>query len=72
MPYYNLIVVADHRMLATVAVDRERAVAEFGEQLDIRLSLSPDNDSPAPYLMDEWTEGPHWVNPTIPVFEISN
>ncbi len=47
MPYYNLKIMADHRILATVAADRESAVAEFGRKLDKRLSLNPDNDSPA-------------------------
>lgn len=72
MPNYDLIIVDNHKVLATVAADRESAVADFGKQLNKRLSLTPENDSLASYLMDEWTEGPHWVNPTIPVFKISN
>ena len=71
MPYYNLLVVNENRMLATVAGDREGAVADFGEQLGKQLTLN-EQDAPPSYLLDEWHEGPHWVNPTIPVFEVSN
>lgn len=74
MPYYNLLVVDKNRMLATVAKDREDAIADFGKELGLRLTLNAQ-DVPASvsyYLLDEWHEGPHWVNPTIPVFEISN
>ena len=71
MPYYNLLVVDENRLLATEAGDKEGAVADFGEQLGKQLTLN-EQDAPAPYLLDEWHKGPHWVNPTIPVFEISN
>lgn len=71
MPYYDLLVVDEQRTLATLARDREDALAIFGKELDLRLTLN-DQDIPAPYLLDEWRESPHWVNPTIPVFEISN
>jgi len=71
MPYYNLLVVDENRMLATVAGDQEGAVTDFGDQLGKQLTLN-EQDAAAPYLLDEWYEGPHWVNPTIPVFEISN
>ncbi len=73
MPCYDLLVMADLRVLATVAADRESAVADFGKELNKRLSLNSEDDSVAPYLMDEWDgKGPHWVKPTIPVFEISD
>ncbi len=71
MPYYNLLVVDEIRTLATAASDREDALAIFGKELGLRLTLN-DQDTPASYLLDEWHESPHWVNPTIPVFEISN
>ncbi len=71
MPYYNLLVVDEIRTLATAASDREDALAIFGKELRLRLTLN-DQDIPAAYLLDEWHESPHWVNPTIPVFEISN
>ena len=73
MPNYNLLIVDEGRILATVAADCEGALADFSEQLDKRLTLNPQDDpTPASYLLDEWHEGPHWVNPTIPVFEFSN
>ncbi len=71
MTYFNLRVVQDHRTLAAVAKDREEALAIFGRELGARLTLD-DQGTPAPYLLDEWYDSPHWVNPTIPVFEISN
>ncbi|MDP6389484.1 MAG: hypothetical protein QF654_06280 [Alphaproteobacteria bacterium] len=71
MPYYNLLVVKENRTLATAARDRDNALAIFGKELGQRLTLK-DQDLPASYMLDEWHESPHWVNPTIPVFEISN
>ena len=71
MPYYNLLVVDVNRTLATAAANREDALANFGKELGLRLTLD-DQGLPAPYLLDEWHEGPHWVNPTIPVFLVSN
>ncbi len=70
MPYYNLFVGED-RTLAAAARDREEALAIFGKELGLRLTLN-DQDTPTSYLLDEWYESPHWVKPTIPVFEISN
>jgi hypothetical protein len=37
MPYYDLLIVDDHQMLATVAADRESALADFGKQLGKHL-----------------------------------
>ena len=71
MTYFNLRVVQDHRTLAAAAKDREEALNIFGQELGARLTLD-DQGTPAPYLLDEWHDSPHWVNPTIPVFEISN
>ena len=71
MPYYDLAVVNEPgRVLASAARNRQEALAVFGEELGKRLTLD-DQGKIAPYLLDEWEEGPHWVNPTIPVFEIS-
>ncbi|MFQ5757755.1 MAG: hypothetical protein ACE5H7_16875 [Acidiferrobacterales bacterium] len=72
MPYYNLSVVNEPgRILSTPAKDRVEALALFGKDLGKRLTLD-DQGMTASYLLDEWHEGPHWVNPTIPVFEISS
>jgi hypothetical protein len=71
MPNYNLLVVDVNRTLATAARNREDALAIFGKKLGLRLTLN-DQDIPTSYLLDEWQESPHWVDPTIPVFEVSN
>ncbi len=71
MPYYDLLVVDENRTLAAAARDRKDALAIFGKELGLRLTLN-DQDIPASYLLDEWHESPHWVNPTIPVFVITN
>jgi hypothetical protein len=68
MPYYNLVVVATQRTLSTAARDRWHAVAIFEKEVGRPLTLD-HQDAPAPYLLDEWHKGPHWVKPTIPVFE---
>lgn len=72
MPYYNLAISNEpERVLSTPAKDREEALAIFGKELGKRLTLD-EQETVADYMLDEWHEGPHWVNPTIPVFEISN
>ncbi len=72
MPYYSLAIVNEPgRVLFTPAKDREEALAIFGKELGKRLTLD-EQETVADYMLDEWHEGPHWVNPTIPVFEISN
>ena len=71
MPYYDLLVVDENRILATAAKDREEALEIFGEELEQHLTLI-EQDTPASYMLDEWHQSPHWVNPTIPVFEASS
>jgi hypothetical protein len=71
MPYYDLQVIADRRILSTAANNREHAIAIFGEELQTSLTLE-DQDIPPPYLLDEWEQSPHWFNPTIPVYERSD
>ena len=66
MPYYNLSV--GNEVLSEVASGRSDALERFGKSLGKKLTLS-DQGNVAPYLLDEWTEGPHWVRPTIPVWE---
>lgn len=73
MPYYNLRVQAEDRILWTAAVDREAALIDFEVQLGTKLTLV-DQDVVPPYMMDEnpGDEGPRWLSFTIPVFEIPN
>ena len=71
--YYNLLVVSGNKILSTVAGSREHALADFGEKIGKRLTLAEPPDSPVPdYMLDEWDDSPHWVNPHIPVFEVSD
>jgi hypothetical protein len=67
MPYYNLSVVGGQELASIPAQSRAEALAIFGSELGIELTF--EGDATAPYLLDEWEAGPHWVNPTIPVFE---
>jgi hypothetical protein len=66
--YYNLLIVTQNKVLSTPAEDRSEALTIFGKELDLKLSLESDDGVSVPYLLDEWEVGPHWVNPTIPVF----
>lgn len=70
MPYYDLLIVKEQRTLATAAKDRDDALAIFGQEIGLRLTLA--GQGAAPFLLDEWHEGPHWVHPTIPVFTVPN
>jgi len=72
MTYYNLLIVGQHKTLSTPARDRSEALAIFGKQLGLKLILDGANAVVVPYLLDEWEVGPHWVNPTIPVFATPN
>jgi hypothetical protein len=72
MPYYSLRIVEEHKTLSTPARDRSEALAILGKELGIDLSLDEDSETVAAYLLDEWwNDGPHWVNPTIPVYAVS-
>ena len=71
MTYYNLLIVDSHRTLSTPAKDRSDALAIFGKELNLKLTLEGHDAAAVPYLLDEWEIGPHWVNPTIPVFAAS-
>jgi hypothetical protein len=72
MLYYNLAVVNERgRVLSTPAKDRQEALALFGKELGKQLTLD-DQGAVAPYLLGESEKALHWINPTIPVFEISN
>jgi hypothetical protein len=68
MTYFNLLIVDQHKTLSTPAMDRREALAIFGKELGLKLTLENSNAVIASYLLDEWEVGPHWVNPTIPVF----
>jgi hypothetical protein len=64
--YFNLQV--ENRTLSTPARDRVEALAIFGKELGLNLTLEDPGSAASTYLLDEWVTGPHWVNPAIPVF----
>jgi Glyoxalase superfamily protein len=67
--YYNLKIVADHRVLSEPCVDDEQALAVFGTQLGVVLAF--DGDGAPDYLLGRRGQSLGWVNPTIPVYRIS-
>ena len=71
MPYYNLLVVSRHKTLSTPAQNCNEALAIFGRELGLKLSLKKSDATVGGYFLDEWEVGPHWVSPTIPVFAMS-
>lgn len=71
MPYYNLLIVDKNKTLSTPAQDRSEALAIFEKALGLKLSFENSDAVVATYLLDEWQAGPHWVNPTIPVYATS-
>ena len=68
MTFYNLLIVDQNKTLSTPARDRSEALAIFGRELDLNLTHEDSEQAVARYLLDEWEVGPHWVNPTIPVY----
>ena len=67
MPFFDLLVVGRREVLATPAANRQDALVVFGKTLGILLTF--EGDGLPDFLLDEWEESPHWVNPTIPVFQ---
>ena len=67
MPNYSLAFGTD--VLSAVASSREDALRIFEQQLGKELTFR-DRGTVAPFVMDEWYEGPHWINPTIPVWDL--
>ena len=68
MPFYNLLVVDQQKILSTPAQNCDEALSLFGKELSLKLTLDGGDRVAVPYLLDEWEVGPHWTNPTIPVF----
>jgi hypothetical protein len=67
MPNYSLVFVGEGKSLSTSALNKADALSQFSKQLGYILT-EDENDTTTDLLMDEWEVGPHWVNPTIPVF----
>lgn len=70
MPNYNLSGGIELLSEATLR-DQAEALSVFGKQISKKLTLL-DQGCPAPYFLDEWIVGPHWVKPTIPVWVSPN
>ena len=68
MTYYTLLIVDQHKTISTPARDRGEALAIFGKELGLKLTLEGTDMDVVSCLLDEWEVGPHWTNPTIPVF----
>ena len=69
MAYYNLEVAETRKVLSdATAADRFGALGVFGKELGVTLTFDEQGGAP-PYLFEEWYEGPHWINPKIPVYE---
>ncbi|MCC8977583.1 hypothetical protein [Bradyrhizobium acaciae] len=68
---YFSLQIENNRMLSTPAQDRCEALAIFGKELSLMLTSEDPGLSATTYLLDEWTIGPHWVNPTIPIYATS-
>ncbi|WOJ90817.1 hypothetical protein RZS28_05905 [Methylocapsa polymorpha] len=68
MTYYDLLIVGQHKHLSTPARDRSEALAIFGKELGLNLTLEDSDAVVAVYLLDEREACPHYVNPTIRVF----
>jgi hypothetical protein len=69
MPYFNLLIVDTRQILSNaIAPNRETALDAFGNELGVKLTFSVQKGA-APYLFEEWSSSPHWVSPSIPVYE---
>jgi hypothetical protein len=67
MPFYDLQLIGRHDIVAAPAADRHEALALFGKALGILLTF--EGDGAPDFLLDEWEQSPHWIKPTIPVFQ---
>jgi hypothetical protein len=68
---YSLHELDNHDVVATTsAANRDEALEWFSEKLRLMLTFEGD-PAEADYLLDEWPEGAHTANPTIPIFVVS-
>ena len=69
MPYFNLKIVDTGEILSdATAVNSFAALEVFGAKIGIKLTFDTQ-DRASPYLFEEWQDSPHWVNPSVPVYE---
>lgn len=67
MTFYALVIPGESRSLHAVARDRVEALKILGDALGREIT-DDDDGGVAPYLLDEWERGPHWVDATIPIY----
>ena len=72
MSYYNLRRIADNEILSAVCRNHEAALAEFGKELGVTLTLELGK-SPAAveYMMGRREESLGWIKTDIPVFVVT-
>lgn len=68
--FYTIMRMTDRRTISTIAQDRVDALAKFGEELGVSLTLDEGPHEAPGYMMDEFTERVHWTNFHIPVYEV--
>jgi len=69
MAYYNLKIVKTGEILSDAKSSSAIMALElFGRQMGVELTFEIQSGVP-PYLFEEWSEGPHWINPQTPVWE---
>jgi hypothetical protein len=70
MPYYELWIVDGNRTLPSVSArDEKHAVAIFGEQLGLLLTMEDQDVAPYAMLRETREREAHWVGrPEIPVW----
>jgi hypothetical protein len=65
MPYFNLAV--GSKILSAVASSRAEALEIFGSAIGEALTFE-NQGCVAQHMLDEWTNGPHGVNPHVPIW----
>lgn len=68
MPFYALRFSGQWETLSTTAADRSDALSQFSKKLGYEVTEVATGQM-TDLMMDEWTENPHWLNPTISVFK---
>lgn len=67
MTFYALCISGSSSHLTTSAASRAEALMQFSEQLGYFLTEDPTGLM-SDLTLDEWTENPHYIRATIPVF----
>ena len=70
MASYSLhVFTPDAKTISCTAGTRSDALAIFARELGYNLTDTSTQDWDDDFMMmDEWDEGPHWVEPHIPIY----